>query len=57
MPRTGPRRKAVGVKLSDDGRAYIEELAAKEADGNLSEMIRILLKEALAARTKKEKRR
>lgn len=52
MPRPGPRRPLVGVRLSDEGRKYIEQLAAVETDGNLSEMIRKLLAEAVAARQK-----
>jgi hypothetical protein len=50
MPRPGPRRPLVGVRLSDEGRAYIERMAERETDGNLSEMIRKLLGEAVTAR-------
>lgn len=50
MPRPGPRRPLVGVRLSDEDRKHIEQLAGQEADGNLSEMIRRLLSEAVAAR-------
>lgn len=52
MPRPGPKRPLVGMRLSDDGRKYIEQLAAQETDGNLSEMIRKLLAEAVAVRQK-----
>lgn len=51
MPRPGPRRTMVGVKLSEEGIAYIDELAAAEKV-NRSEMIRRLLAEAVAARRK-----
>ena len=50
MPRAGPKREFVGVKLSPAGLAAIRDLAAKETVGNLSEMIRLLLSEAVAAR-------
>jgi hypothetical protein len=50
MPRPGPRRGLVALKLSAEGRHAVEELAAKETGGNLSEMIRKLLSEAMAAR-------
>lgn len=51
MPRTGPRRVMIGVKLLPAAIAYIDELA--EAEGvNRSEMVRRLLAEAVAARRK-----
>lgn len=51
MPRSGPRRVIVGVRLKADAIAYIDTLA--EAQGvNRSEMIRLLLAEAVAARRK-----
>jgi hypothetical protein len=50
MPRPGPRRPLIGVKISDEGRQHLQRLADVETDGNLSEMIRKLLSEAVAAR-------
>jgi len=52
MPRPGPRRPLVGIKISEEGRRHIQELADVETDGNLSRMIRKLLAEAVAARQK-----
>lgn len=57
MPRPGPRRKAYAIRLSDNGVAAIQELADKETGGNLSEMARKLLAEAIAARQAKEQKR
>lgn len=51
MPRSGPRRPNIGVRLSAEGVAYIDELAKVEKV-NRSEMIRRLLAEAVAARRK-----
>lgn len=56
MPRTGPRREPVGLRLLADGLAVVDELAAVEVplkgDGepNRSEMLRRLTLEALATR-------
>lgn len=50
----GPRRGFVGVKMSDDGRAAVQAIADAEHDGNLSEAIRALLAEALAARQRRK---
>jgi len=52
-PRPGPRRLYVGVRLSPDGLDVVEKLAEAETGGNLSEMIRKLLSEALAARQRR----
>jgi hypothetical protein len=52
MPRPGPRRPYVGVRLSVDGLIYIDRLAAA-AGVTRSEMIRQLLDEAAAARETK----
>lgn len=49
MPRTGPRRPLVAIRLSEEGIAYIDQLAEQEGV-NRSEMIRILLKEAIGHR-------
>lgn len=46
------RRTYVGVRLSPAGLEAIEKLAAMETGGNLSEMIRKLLSEAVTARQK-----
>lgn len=56
MPRPGPQRGLVGVKMSDEGERAIQELADAEAGGNKSEMIRRLLSEALAARAARAQR-
>jgi hypothetical protein len=53
MPRPGPRREPVPLRLSPAGRQAVQELADKETDGNLSEMIRKLLAEAVAARQRR----
>lgn len=50
MPPPGKSREYVAVRLSLDGVNRVKELAAKETEGNLSQMIRKLLGEALAAR-------
>lgn len=58
MPRTGPRRPTVTIRLSAEGIAAIDRLALAEGltirDGepNRSEMIRRLLSEAVTARSK-----
>jgi hypothetical protein len=40
----------VGVKLYDEAREIVQELADRETNGNLSEMVRKLMSEALEAR-------
>lgn len=50
MPRPGPRREYIGVRLSPEGVAAVRLLADRETGGNLSEMLRKLLSEALAWR-------
>jgi hypothetical protein len=47
----------MGVKLSDEGIATVQDLADRETEGNFSEMVRRLLSEAVAARQAKEQRR
>ncbi|HEX5347831.1 MAG TPA: CopG family transcriptional regulator [Pseudonocardiaceae bacterium] len=42
MPRPGPRRPLVAIRLSDEGRDHIDKLAA-ERGANRSEMIRVML--------------
>jgi metal-responsive CopG/Arc/MetJ family transcriptional regulator len=49
MPRTGPRRPLVALKLGDEWIAVIDRLGEQEGV-NRSEMIRRLLGEAIAAR-------
>ena len=53
MPRPGPRRPLVALRISTEGLAYIDQLAAGEGI-NRSEMIRRLLAEAVAARQKRQ---
>lgn len=48
MPRPGPRRPLVALRLSAQGIAQIDERAAVEADGSRSEMIRRMLAYAAA---------
>ncbi|MGH3450186.1 MAG: CopG family transcriptional regulator [Haloechinothrix sp.] len=54
MPRRGPRRPLVGIKLSDEGRAHVDQRARDEGvlkrngDPNRSEMIRLMLAYASA---------
>ncbi|MGH3942493.1 MAG: hypothetical protein ACRDTG_28495 [Pseudonocardiaceae bacterium] len=50
MPRPGPRRQAIAIRLSAEGLAVVKDLAERETGGNLSEMCRKLLSEAVAAR-------
>lgn len=53
MPRPGPRRPLVAIRLSTEGLEFIDQLAARETDGNRSEMVRRLLLEAVTARQKR----
>jgi hypothetical protein len=56
MPRTGPRRELVALRLLAGGVAVLDELAREEVplkgagEPNRSEMVRRLLIEALTAR-------
>lgn len=52
-PRPGPRRQYVGVRLSPAGLEAVEKLAETETEGNVSEMIRKLLSEAITARQRR----
>ncbi len=56
MPRPGPRRTFVGVRLAPTGLDAVQEIADAEHAGNLSEAIRSLLGEAIQARQRKAKR-
>lgn len=46
-------RRYVAVRISQEGLARLRELADLETEGNVSQMIRKLLGEALAARDRK----
>lgn len=48
MPRTGPRRPIVGVRMSDTGIEALDAIAAETATKR-SDVIRALLAEALQA--------
>ena len=50
MPRPGPRRRAVPLRLSEEEERPIREVADAEHEGNLSDAIRTLLAEAVATR-------
>lgn len=51
MPRPGPRRIYFGARLfTPDEHETVQQLAAVETDGNLSEVVRKLVLEALAQR-------
>jgi hypothetical protein len=43
MPRPGPRRPLVALRISAQGLAHIDQRAADEAEGVRSEMIRRML--------------
>lgn len=51
------RREHIAVRLSPDGLARVRELAEQETEGNVSQMIRKLLGEALATRDVRQARR
>jgi metal-responsive CopG/Arc/MetJ family transcriptional regulator len=53
MPRPGPRRPLVAIRLSAEGLEFIDQLAEQETEGNRSEMVRRLLLEAVTARQKR----
>jgi hypothetical protein len=48
------RRVYTPVRLGENGLNFITEAAKKETDGNISEMIRKLLGEAITARQKRQ---
>lgn len=50
MPRPGPRRRYVALRLSEEEEAPVRAVADAEHGGELSAAIRALLAEALAAR-------
>lgn len=50
MPRPGPRRRAVPLRLSEEEERPVRQVADNETGGNLSDAIRRLLAEAIAAR-------
>jgi len=43
MPRPGPRRPLVAIRLSERGIAHIDQRAKEETDGSRSEMMRRML--------------
>jgi len=43
MPRPGPRRPLVALKLSEAGIEHVDRRATEEADGNRSEMLRRMI--------------
>lgn len=43
MPRPGPRRPLVALRLSEQGIEHIEQRATEETAGNFSEMARRML--------------
>ena len=43
MPRPGPRRPLIALKLSEADVAYVDQRAADETDGNRSEMLRRMI--------------
>lgn len=49
-------RKPYAVRLTDNGLDRVRELAEVETEGNVSQMIRKLLREALDARAAEAKR-
>jgi hypothetical protein len=56
MGRPGPRRVFVGVRLDPwgpTGRPVVQTYADRETGGNLSAMIRLLITEALKARSRR----
>ena len=55
MPRPGPR-EYVGIRLSPDELEAVRRFAEQETNGNLSEMIRKLLAEAVKARSGRHSR-
>jgi hypothetical protein len=55
MPRPGPRRVWMGARLlTPDEHEAVQRLADQETGGNLSEMVRVLVMEALDARKRNE---
>ncbi len=54
MPRPGPARPQLAIRIADTAIAHINELAAKR-HVTRSEMVRILLKEAVDARQAPER--
>lgn len=54
MPRPGPRRRAVPLRLSEAEEAPVQAVADVETGGELSGAIRLLLAEAIEARQKAE---
>ena len=49
-PVTKPAREQIAIRLNTDGLAEVRRLAEEETEGNVSLMIRKLLREAISAR-------
>jgi hypothetical protein len=47
VPRSGPRRKPITIRLSEVGLERLNQRATEEAAGNQSEMVRRMLKYAM----------
>jgi hypothetical protein len=43
MPKSGPARKSIGIRLADAGRQNLEQRAGEETSGNMSELVRRLI--------------
>lgn len=50
MPRPGPRRRAVPLRLSEDEERPVRHVADDEHSGNLSDAIRALIADGLTYR-------
>jgi hypothetical protein len=44
MPRPGPRRPLIAVRLDEPDREDLQQRADNEAEGNLSELVRRMVK-------------
>lgn len=53
MTSSDPARESVTVRLGAQGLQRVRELAAEETEGNLSQMLRRLLTEAILVRDRK----
>jgi len=47
-------KRLIALRLSPAGHDVIRDMARRETDGNVSEMVRILLREAVAARMNRQ---
>jgi len=46
MPRPGPRRPLAAIRLDQDDLNYLQQRANRETNGNMSELVRRLVKDA-----------